>query len=80
MSAEESQAFNLSINGCARMLVFVLSSYSFRASLKMACKSEEDEFDAVEVVLDMSREGWDLGWDLSVLCWQCAEAAKGVFR
>ena len=47
------QAFNLSINGCVRRFVSVFFSYFFREASKTACKSEEEEFDGVGVVLDM---------------------------
>ena len=53
MSAEDLQAFNLSINGCVRRFVSVFFSYFFREASKTACKSEEEEFDGVGVVLDM---------------------------
>jgi hypothetical protein len=53
MSVGELQACSRAINGCVRRLFSVFFSYSFREASKMACKLEEEELEAVGVVLDM---------------------------
>ena len=54
VSAGELQACNWTINGCVRRFLFVFFSYTFREASKMACKLEEEELEAVGVVLDMA--------------------------
>ena len=54
VSAGELQACNWAINGRVRRLFFVFFSYCFREASKTACKLEEEELEAVGVVLAMA--------------------------
>jgi hypothetical protein len=54
MSAGDLQAWNWAINGCVRRLFFVFFSYTFREASKTACKLEEEELEAMGVILDMA--------------------------
>jgi hypothetical protein len=76
-SVGELQACNWAINGCVRRLFSVFFSYSFREASNMACKLEEEELEAVGVVLDMVAAAMR-GLGFERIMWQCYGCAWEV--